>query len=92
VRAFPVPFTEIAQALGNPIVKNMAALGAMQEATALLTAESLHAAIAVALRGREALVPVNFEAFDRGVNAVRERRQKSGEPTGRGNAPSGEHA
>ena len=92
VRTFAVPFTEIALELGNPIVKNMVALGAMQEATALLTAESLHAAIAMALRGRDTLVPVNFEAFDRGVKAVREQRQKSGEPTGRGNTPSGERS
>lgn len=80
VRAFPVPFTGIAQTLGNPIVKNMVALGALQEAAALLTEDSVRAAIALALHGREALVTVNFAAFDRGVEAVRERRLQSGEP------------
>jgi Pyruvate/2-oxoacid:ferredoxin oxidoreductase gamma subunit len=80
VRAFAVPFTGIALTLGNPIVKNMVALGALQEAAALLTEDSVRAAIALALHGREALVTVNFAAFDRGVEAVRERRLQSGEP------------
>jgi len=82
VRAFPVPFTEIAQALGSPISKNMVGLGAMQEAAALLTEDSLRTAIATALRGREQFVQVNYDAFLRGVAAVRERRRQSGEPDG----------
>ena len=42
-----------------------------------MTSTSLHyldlTAIAAALRGREQWVPVNYEAFGRGVMAVRER-------------------
>jgi len=41
VRVFAVPFGEIALSLGKSVVKNVVALGALQEATGILTEDSL---------------------------------------------------
>jgi 2-oxoisovalerate ferredoxin oxidoreductase beta subunit len=72
VRVFPVPFGEIAKNLGRVLVKNMVALGAVQEATGILAEESLLTAIRESLRENCAMVEINEEAFRWGVRAVRE--------------------
>ncbi len=70
VRAFAVPCAEIAVGLGEPRVKNVVALGALQAATGLLPAEALLATVREALRGKAALAAVNEEAFRRGARAA----------------------
>ena len=65
-----VPLAEIARALGQPVVKNVVALGALQGATGLFPAETFLAVIRQALQKRPALVAVNAEAFERGMRAV----------------------
>jgi 2-oxoisovalerate ferredoxin oxidoreductase beta subunit len=70
VRAVGVPFARIAGELGKMIVKNIVALGALQEATRLFPKETLLAAIRQALADKCALVPLNEEAFARGVAAA----------------------
>lgn len=70
VRVLPVPCTAIARELGQPLVKNVVALGALQGATGILPEESLLTAMRRALGGKRAAVPVNEEAFRRGVAAA----------------------
>ena len=65
--AVGVPFTQIAAELGKVIVKNIVALGALQEATRLFPKETFLAAIRQALSDKCALIPLNEEAFARGV-------------------------
>ena len=72
VKVFPVPFAEIAHHLGKGVVKNTVALGALQEATGLLTEDSFLDAIRQSLERKCAMIPVNEEAFRWGVKAVRE--------------------
>ncbi|MCA9756575.1 MAG: 2-oxoacid:acceptor oxidoreductase family protein [Candidatus Eisenbacteria bacterium] len=72
VKVFGVPCAEIAISLGRPVVKNVVALGALQEATAILSEETLLHSIREALAGKCAMIPVNEEAFQWGVRSVRE--------------------
>jgi 2-oxoisovalerate ferredoxin oxidoreductase beta subunit len=72
VRLAPVPAARIAQDLGKPLVKNMVALGALQEVTGLLTEETLLREIELSLQDKCAMIDVNREAFRWGVRAVRE--------------------
>jgi len=71
VRVLAVPCTEIARELGQPLVKNIVALGALVGATGLLPEETLLAAMQRALGGKRAGAGVNEEAFRRGVAAGR---------------------
>jgi 2-oxoisovalerate ferredoxin oxidoreductase beta subunit len=71
VRAVGVPFTGIAAELGKPVVKNVVALGALQEATGIFPAESFLTAIRLALREKGAMIPLNEAAFARGAESVR---------------------
>jgi Pyruvate/2-oxoacid:ferredoxin oxidoreductase gamma subunit len=73
-----VPFTQVAVDLGKLIVKNIVALGALQEATRLLPRESFLEAIRQALADKCALVPLNEEAFAWGA-------RKAAEELGRAN-------
>jgi 2-oxoisovalerate ferredoxin oxidoreductase beta subunit len=66
VKAVGVPFTQIAAGLGKIIVKNIVALGALQEATRLFPKETFLAAVRQALSDKCALIPLNEEAFARG--------------------------
>jgi 2-oxoisovalerate ferredoxin oxidoreductase beta subunit len=66
-----VPFTGIAAELGKPVVKNVVALGALQEATGIFPAESFLTAIRRALREKAAMIPLNEAAFARGAESVR---------------------
>jgi len=70
-----VPFTQIAADLGKIIVKNIVALGALQEMTRLMPKESFLAAIRLALAHKCALVPLNEEAFAWGVRKAAEVRK-----------------
>ena len=72
VRAVGVPFTRIAGDLGKMIVKNIVALGALQEATRLFPQETFLTAIRQALADKCALVPLNEEAFAWGQKAAAE--------------------
>ena len=69
VRAIGVPFTTIAAEIGKSNVKSVVALGALQGATGLLPAESLLYTIRQTLNKRAELVPLNEEAFRRGIGA-----------------------
>jgi 2-oxoisovalerate ferredoxin oxidoreductase beta subunit len=73
VRAFGVPCTDIATSLGKTLVKNVVALGAMQEATGMLSEESLLQALRQSLHDKCAVIPLNEEAFHWGAKAVREK-------------------
>jgi 2-oxoisovalerate ferredoxin oxidoreductase beta subunit len=73
VRTVGVPLTEVARGeLGNVLVKNVAALGALQEATRLFPADTFLTAIREALASKPALIPLNEEAFAWGGKLVRE--------------------
>ncbi len=72
VKVFGVPFTQIARDLGKAVVKNVVALGALQEATNLFPPETFITAIHQALKTKCALIPLNEEAFAWGQRSVRE--------------------
>ena len=72
VRVVGVPCSEIAVGLGKAMVKNIVALGALQSVTQLFPRETFLAAIRQALKAKCALVPINEEAFARGVAAAEE--------------------
>ncbi len=65
-RVVGVPCSAIAAELGQPLVKNVVALGALHAATNLLPEEALLATMREALKGKRALVAINEEAFRRG--------------------------
>ncbi|HNU83932.1 MAG TPA: 2-oxoacid:acceptor oxidoreductase family protein, partial [Thermoanaerobaculia bacterium] len=71
VTAHGVPFTQIAADLGRTLVKNVVALGALQEATQLFPKETFLYAIRNALKEKCAMIPLNEEAFAWGARAVR---------------------
>ncbi len=70
VRVFGVPFTQIAKDLGNVLVKNVVALGALQMATGILPEETFLTAIREALSSKAAMIPLNEEAFAAGVRVA----------------------
>jgi 2-oxoisovalerate ferredoxin oxidoreductase beta subunit len=72
VKAVGVPFSRIAGDLGKMIVKNIVALGALQEVTRLFPRETFLAAIRQALADKCALIPLNEEAFAWGAKAAAE--------------------
>jgi Pyruvate/2-oxoacid:ferredoxin oxidoreductase gamma subunit len=76
VHVFGVPFTTIAKDLGKVVVKNVVALGALQEATSLFPKETFLTAIRSALKEKCAMIPLNEEAFAWGAKTVREMLQK----------------
>ncbi len=69
VRAIGVPASELALKLGQQVVKNIVALGALQAATRVLPEESLLGAIRQNLAQKPALMALNEEAFAGGVRA-----------------------
>ncbi|OGT97197.1 MAG: thiamine pyrophosphate-binding protein [Gemmatimonadetes bacterium RIFCSPLOWO2_02_FULL_71_11] len=71
VRAVGVPFTEIARDLGKVVVKNVVALGALQELTNIFPKETFLAAIRQALQDKCAMIPLNEEAFAWGASTAR---------------------
>ncbi len=70
VRAVGVPFAQIGSELGRVIVKNIVALGAVQEATRIFPKETFLASIRQALRDKSGLIALNEEAFARGAAAA----------------------
>jgi 2-oxoisovalerate ferredoxin oxidoreductase beta subunit len=72
VKAVGVPFAQVAADLGRIIVKNIVALGALQEATRLFPKETFLAAIRQALADKCALIPMNEEAFAWGAKYAAE--------------------
>ncbi|NNE08728.1 MAG: thiamine pyrophosphate-binding protein [Gemmatimonadetes bacterium] len=75
-KVIPVPFTAVAASLGKVLVKNVVALGALQEATGILNEESLLLAIRRSLQNKCAMIPINEEAFAWGGRCVREGIEK----------------
>jgi len=69
-RILGVPFTAIAQDLKRPLVKNLAALGALQAATGVLPAERILATLREVLKDKPSTLPVNEAAFAAGQRAV----------------------
>ena len=76
VKAVGVPFAKVAADLGKIIVKNIVALGALQEATRLFPAETFLTSIRQALADKCALIPLNEEAFAWGVRKAKEAAGK----------------
>jgi 2-oxoisovalerate ferredoxin oxidoreductase beta subunit len=72
VKAVGVPFAQVAADLGRIIVKNIVALGALQEATRLFPKETFLTSVRQALADKCALVPLNEEAFAWGVRKAAE--------------------
>jgi len=72
VQVFPVPCAKIARSLGSVVVKNVVALGALQEATQILEEDSFLTALRTSLKDKCAMIPLNEEAFRWGAKAVRE--------------------
>jgi Pyruvate/2-oxoacid:ferredoxin oxidoreductase gamma subunit len=70
VRVVGVPCSEIAKDMGAALVKNIVALGALHAATSLFPDETYQAAIRQALRSKPGLIPLNQEAFIRGMQAT----------------------
>ena len=67
-----VPCSQIAEEVGNPKAGNMAMLGAYVGRTGFLNPESIEAMIAHMFAGsKAALIPLNIEAFRRGMACVR---------------------
>jgi Pyruvate/2-oxoacid:ferredoxin oxidoreductase gamma subunit len=65
-----VPFAEIAAGLGNLVVKNIVALGALQAATGLFPKDTFMAAVKQALKDKAKLIPLNEKAFEAGMKAA----------------------
>ncbi len=67
VKVIGVPFTGIARELGKVVVKNVVALGALQAATQIFPPETLLTVLRNQLKERASLIPLNEEAFARGM-------------------------
>ncbi|MHC5029178.1 MAG: 2-oxoacid:acceptor oxidoreductase family protein [Planctomycetota bacterium] len=67
-----IPCSEIARGLGKPMVKNVAALGALQAAAHLFPPESFLLTLQMALKNNCALLALNEEAFRLGAEAFEE--------------------
>lgn len=63
VRTIGVPFSEIAQTVGNRMVKNIVALGALQASINLFSTETFISIIKDMLKSKKELISVNEEAF-----------------------------
>lgn len=72
-RALAVPFSAIAAGLEHPVVKNIAALGALQAATGLFVPASFVATMRQVLGAKEELLPLNEAAFEAGRRYVLDR-------------------
>ena len=70
VKVYGIPFTWIATDLGKAMVKNIAALGALQAATGLFPADTFLTAVRRALKSKAAMIPINEKAFAWGAKAT----------------------
>lgn len=69
--AYYIPCAEIADEVGNPKVGNMVMLGAYVAATKVLKSETIETMIHEMFTGAKAkLVPLNIEAFHRGMACI----------------------
>lgn len=66
-RVVAVPLTAIATGLQHPVMKNIAALGALQAATRVFPIESFLATLRQVLANKPSLVPLNEEALFAGA-------------------------
>ena len=73
VRTIGVPFTTVARDLGKVVVKNVVALGALQEATNLFPKDTFLTGIRQALKEKCAMIPLNEEAFAWGAKLAKEQ-------------------
>jgi 2-oxoisovalerate ferredoxin oxidoreductase beta subunit len=73
VRTIGVPFATVARDLGKVVVKNVVALGALQEATNLFPKDAFLTAIRLALKEKCAMIPLNEEAFAWGAKLAKEQ-------------------
>ncbi len=71
-KQYGIPFTEIADNLGNTVVKNIVALGSLYAATNLFNKKTFLTAIRMALESKGDLIPINESAFKMGIKAVEE--------------------
>jgi 2-oxoisovalerate ferredoxin oxidoreductase beta subunit len=70
IRVHPVPLTEMANAMGRLMTKNMIALGALAAATGLFPAHTFLTAVRQALDKKPDLLRLNEDAFALGMRAV----------------------
>jgi 2-oxoisovalerate ferredoxin oxidoreductase beta subunit len=75
ITTYGIPFTQIAVDLGKAMVKNTVALGATVAATKIFPVERFVATMEDALQSNCALLPINREAFNRGMEAFAELAQ-----------------
>jgi 2-oxoisovalerate ferredoxin oxidoreductase beta subunit len=73
VRTVGVPFATIARDLGKVVVKNVVALGALQEVTNLFPKDTFLTGIRQALKEKCAMIPLNEEAFAWGAKLAKEQ-------------------
>jgi Pyruvate/2-oxoacid:ferredoxin oxidoreductase gamma subunit len=76
VKAYGVPFTQIAVDLGRRVVKNIVAMGAMQAATKMFPQRTFLAAIDQHLKAKCSLIPLNHQAFKWGIKAFKQEYWK----------------
>ncbi|MBF0359398.1 MAG: 2-oxoacid:acceptor oxidoreductase family protein [Oligoflexia bacterium] len=69
-KVYGVPFAEIAVKLGNAMVKNIVALGALQAASKLYPEETFLTAVKTALKSKPKFIEVNEKAFREGMKAI----------------------
>lgn len=73
IKMYGVPFTETAvELLGKPVIKNTVALGALQAVTNVFPRDTFLTAIRQALKSKSKLIPVNEQAFDKGIAYIKE--------------------
>lgn len=77
VKVFGVPCADLARGLGAGVVKNVVALGALQEATGLLEEESFLTTLRISLHHKGSMIRLNEDAFRAGAQAVRELRART---------------
>jgi 2-oxoisovalerate ferredoxin oxidoreductase beta subunit len=75
VQLVAVPCTQIALEVGKLLLKNTVALGALQAASGLFPPETFLEAIRRALAAKPDLIPMNEEAFRRGMAAAQEQME-----------------
>jgi 2-oxoisovalerate ferredoxin oxidoreductase beta subunit len=71
----PIPFTKIADDLGNTKIANMVALGAIIGYTNLLNLETCCSALSAVIKHRK-LIPLNISAVRKGFEVGQEKRQQ----------------
>lgn len=76
VQVLPIPATKIADELGNTRAANMVVLGAFVEYTQLFSRQTVVDTLPMFIK-RKSLIDLNQKAVDRGIEFVKELRQKS---------------